>query len=101
MPIATCWRGIALKFSPVPIQIAFLLGLLLIPAFAPATGVVELPVRDSLGNIKAAALVRPDPDGVLEPLDLLASDEGFVDFDPGLNSQSPPVWLKFHLSATA
>lgn len=86
---------------PIPIRIVLLLGLLLLPAFGSGAEPVDLPIGGSVGDIKAAALVRPDPGRTLDPRELLADNDGFVAFDPDLNREAPPLWLKLHLRAPA
>ncbi|WP_376694645.1 diguanylate cyclase [Wenzhouxiangella sp. EGI_FJ10305] len=60
---------------------------------------IELPAEGVVADVKQYALTRPDPDGELEAAALLRSDAGFVPFDPGLNEDAPPTWLKFHVVA--
>lgn len=65
---------------------------------APAdAGVLDLSPHTTQGKIEERALIRPDPAGELNPERLLSSDEGFQPFDPTLNDEAPPLWLKVKL----
>lgn len=63
--------------------------------------VIELPMRGVLGEIKTQARVLPDPDGQYSASELLDRAELFEAFDPALNQQSPPIWLRLDLHTPA
>jgi diguanylate cyclase (GGDEF)-like protein len=65
-------------------------------ANAPA---LPLPASGVLSDLKSAARYRPDPDSSLSARELLESDAGFRPFDPALDQQAPPLWLKLELMA--
>lgn len=76
------------------------LGLILcsLPLLADS-GRVELPARGIVSDLKAQALVLPDPAGQFSAAALMASDPGFKAFDASLDQQAPATWLKFELQA--
>ncbi|NBB93205.1 MAG: diguanylate cyclase [Gammaproteobacteria bacterium] len=60
---------------------------------------VQLPAQGAVGDIKSSAAVRPDPEGALDPRALIRSDAGFVPYSQALESEAPPMWLKFRFTA--
>ncbi|NEZ04322.1 GGDEF domain-containing protein [Wenzhouxiangella sp. XN201] len=78
--------------------------LLLLAASAPLLAqhradVIQLPDEGTIGDIKQAAAVRPDPEGALNPESLLRSDAGFERYSPELERNAPPLWLKLQVAA--
>ncbi len=82
-------------------RLGLLLMVLAFSAIAPleARPVLPLPASGSMGEIKSVSWFRADPERALQPGDLMFSDEGFAPFDPSLNQQTAPVWLKLELIA--
>lgn len=70
------------------------------PASAGAERVLLAP-SVTMTDLKLRALYRPDPEGVLRIEELLASDEGFEPYDPALEQEAPPLWLKLKVAAVA
>lgn len=61
--------------------------------------VLPLPASGVMSDLKSAARYRPDPESTLSARELLQTDEGFLPFDPALDQQAPPLWLKLELIA--
>ncbi len=66
-----------------------------------ADSVLELPVRGVVNDVKSHSLVRFDPDHALDAVELLASPEGFVPFEPAFNASAPATWLLLNLKPAA
>lgn len=78
--------------------------LILIGACAPLFAqhraeLIQLPVEGTVGDLKASAAVRPDPERALDPQALIRSDAGFEAYSDTLERNAPPLWLKLRVAA--
>lgn len=66
---------------------------------ACAQTVLELPAAGTVDTVKTWSTVRPDPERRLDPARLLDEDDGFAPYDPALEEDSGPVWIKLKMTA--